>query len=99
MSSNYGRVDPTQHAAEERLGRVIARVLLVVGVLAAVSLVLPNGDVVGWVAVTIAMAVPVARVGWLAVRWAQIRDTRYVIAAIILLLLIAVGPVVALISS
>jgi len=68
-------------------------------VLAAVSLVMPNGDVVGWISVSIAMAIPVARVGWLAIRWARIRDTRYVIAAVILLVLIAVGPVVALLSS
>ncbi|MFZ9109557.1 MAG: hypothetical protein ACO21F_06660 [Ilumatobacteraceae bacterium] len=99
MSSDYGTVDPTQNAAEERLGRLIARVLIVVGVLAAVSLVMPNGDVVGWISVSIAMAIPVARVGWLAIRWARIRDTRYVIAAVILLVLIAVGPVVALLSS
>ena len=99
MSNDYGTVDPTQNAAEERLGRVIARVLIVVGVLAAVSLVMPNGDVVGWISVSIAMAIPVARVGWLAIRWARIRDTRYVIAAVILLVLIAVGPVVALLSS
>lgn len=99
MSSEFGTVDPAQHAAEERLGRVIARVLIVVGVLAAVSLVMPSGDVVGWISVSIAMAIPVARVGWLAIRWARIRDTRYVIAAVILLALIAVGPVVALLSS
>ena len=73
--------------------------LIVVGVLAAVSLVMPNGDVVGWISVSIAMAIPVTRVGWLAIRWARIRDTRYVIAAVILLALIAVGPVVALLSS
>jgi hypothetical protein len=99
VSSDYGTVDPTQNAAEERLGRVIARVLIAVGVLAAVSLVMPNGDVVGWISVSIAMAIPVGRVGWLAVRWARIRDTRYVIAAVILLMLIAVGPAVALFSS
>ena len=99
MSSDFGTVDPTQHAAEERLGRVITRVLILVGALAAVSLVMPNGDVVGWISVSIAMAIPVARVGWLVVRWARIRDTRYVVAAVILLVLIAVGPVVALLSS
>ncbi|MGA1785011.1 MAG: hypothetical protein ACO39R_06490 [Pontimonas sp.] len=99
MSSEFGTVDPTQNAAEERLGRVIARVLILVGVLAAVSLVIPNGDVVGWISVSIAMAIPVTRVGWLAIRWARIRDTPYVMAAVILLILIAVGPVVALLSS
>jgi hypothetical protein len=95
----YGRVDPTQHLAEERLGRVISRVLVVVGILAAASLIIPDGEVVGWVAVGIATAIPVARILWLAVRWARLRDRPYVLAAIILLVLIAVGPAVAWFSS
>lgn len=95
----YGRVDPTQHLAEERLGRVIARVLVVVGILATASLIVPNGEVVGWVAVGIATAIPVARVLWLAIRWSRLRDKPYVLAAVILLVLIAVGPVVAWVSS
>lgn len=98
-ASRYGTVDPTQHAAEEWLGRLISRSLVVVGVLAFLGLVLSDLRWLAWTAVALATAIPVARVLWLAVRWAKIRDQRYVWAAVVLLALIAVGPIIALVSA
>ena len=95
MSDMYGTVDPTQHDAEERLGVLIARTLAVVGVLAALGLLIPGGGGLAWAAVAIAVAIPVLRVMWLAVRWARLKDSRYVWAAVVLLVLIAVGPIIA----
>ncbi|MFM2114013.1 MAG: hypothetical protein RL643_971 [Actinomycetota bacterium] len=97
MSDSYGRVDPAQRDAEERLGVVISRVLLAVGLLAALGLVIPGGSGFAWAAVVVAVAIPIVRVIWLTVRWAKLKDTRFVWAAVALLLLIAVGPIIALV--
>jgi hypothetical protein len=37
-------------------------------------------------------------VGWLVKRWAGQRDTKYAWAAVVLLALVAVGPVIALLQ-
>lgn len=95
----YGTVDPTQHAAEERVGRVISRVLVVAAVVAGVGLIAPWGDPLAWAAIVAVGAIPIARVAWLAWRWARIRDMRYTWAAVLLLVLIAAGPVIALLTS
>jgi hypothetical protein len=50
------------------------------------------------VAVGAVTAIPIARVAWLVVRWARVRDWRYVAVALLLLALVAVGPVVALLQ-
>jgi hypothetical protein len=97
VSDTYGRVDPSQHDAEERLGVVISRVLLVVGVLAAVGLAIPGGAGFAWAAVVVAVAIPIVRVMWLTLRWSKLKDSRYVWAAVALLALIAVGPIIALV--
>lgn len=97
MSDSYGRVDPAQRDAEERLGVVISRVLLAVGLLATLGLVIPGGSGFAWAAVVVAVAIPIVRVIWLTVRWAKLKDTRFVWAAVALLLLIAVGPIIALV--
>ena len=96
--AEYGAVDPTQHDAEERLGNVIVRVLYVAAVVALVGLVVPNGDPVAAVAIAIVAAVPILRVAWLVWRWARLRDRRFMGAAILLLVLIAAGPVIALVA-
>ncbi|MFM2182984.1 MAG: hypothetical protein RJB61_1278 [Actinomycetota bacterium] len=95
----YGTVDPTQRVAEERAGRVISRVLLVAAVVAAVGLIAPWGDPLALAAIVVVGAIPIARVAWLAWRWARIRDMRYMWAAVMLLVLIAAGPVIALLTS
>lgn len=98
MTENYGRVDPAQREAEEWLGRVIARTLVVVAIFAALGLAIPSAEVFAWFSVGVALLIPIARVFWLAVRWARLRDARYVWAAVALLILIAVGPVIAAVS-
>lgn len=99
MTPQYGRVDPSQHDAEERLGRVISRTLIVIAVLAIVGIAVPGGDPVALVGIGVAAAIPIGRVAWLAWRWARIRDMRYMWAAVLLLVLIAAGPVIALLTS
>ena len=94
------RVDPGQAAAEERAGRTVQRVLVVVAVLAVAGLVVGGGtgEVLQWLAVAAVIAIPLVRVAWLAVRWSIQRDWRYVAVAIMLLVLVAVGPIVALLQ-
>jgi hypothetical protein len=94
----YGRVDPGQHAAEERLGTLIARVLGVAAALALAALALPGANVVAWLAIGTALAIPIVRVAWLVVRWRGVRDYRFVLAALVLLVLVAAGPVIAFFS-
>lgn len=97
--SEYGNVDPGQHDAEERLGNVIRWVLLVAALIAAVGLLVPGGEPVATVSIFLVAAVPIARVAWLVVRWARIGDRRYMGAAAGLLVLIAAGPLIALLTS
>ncbi len=96
--SEYGTVDPSQHDAEERLGNVIVRVLYVAAAVALVGLLVPNGEPVAAVAIAIVAAVPILRVGWLVWRWARIGDRRFMGAAIVLLVLIGAGPLLALVA-
>jgi len=49
-------------------------------------------------AIAIVTAIPIVRVGWLVKRWAGQRDTKYAWAAVVLLALVAVGPVIALLQ-
>lgn len=97
--SAYGTVDPGQHDAEERLGKLIIWVLLAAAVVAAVGLLVPGGEPVATVAIFMVAAVPIARVAWLVARWARIGDRRFMGAAVALLVLIAAGPVIALLTS
>lgn len=92
------QVDPTQAAAEERIGSLVSRTLLVVALLAAVGVVVPGASWVAGVGVGLVTAIPVLRVVWLIVRWVRIRDMRYAWAGVVLLALIAVGPAFALLS-
>jgi hypothetical protein len=95
------RVDPTQAGAEERLGVLIRNVLVSVAVLALVGVLLPVefGQPVESVAVALVVALPFGRVVWLVSRWWKQRDFRFVRWAILLLVLVAVGPVLALLGN
>lgn len=94
-----GAPDPTQAAADARLGDAIQRLLIVVAVCAAAGAALGDrGRALEWVAVGLIVAVPIARVGWLAVRWWRQGDRRFVVLALLLLVLVAVGPVTALLQ-
>ena len=92
------RVDPTQAAAEERVGLLVWRALLFSGALALVGVLLPSriGKPLEIAAIAIVTAVPLLRVAWLVKRWMAIGDATYVRWAVLLLLLVAVGPVLAL---
>lgn len=96
--SAFGRVDPTQAAAEERVGFVTSRSLLVVAVACALGVAVPGATWLAAVGIGVVTAIPLVRVAWLAVRWARIGDLRYVVVAVALLVLVAVGPVVALLT-
>lgn len=90
------RVDPTQGAAEERVGRVISFALVVAAVCALIGVaasgtlaVVFSGSAVG-----IVTAIPILRVVWLVNRWLSQRDVRFVWVALVLLAFIAIGPLV-----
>ncbi len=91
------RVDPTQATAEERLGAMIRTVLIGVAALALVGVLLPVnlGEPVELLAVALVVAIPFIRVVWLVTRWWKQRDFRFVRWALLLLMLVAVGPVFA----
>ena len=95
------RVDPTQAAAEERLGLVVWRTLLVAAALALVGVLLPSevGEPIEIAAIAIVTAIPLVRVAWLIKRWSALRDMKYVWWAVLLLVLVAVGPVLALFGN
>ena len=67
---------------------------------ALVALLLPGRaeDVVGGIAVGAVVAAPLVRVIWVAVGWTRERDWRFVAAAAALLVVIASGALVALVS-
>lgn len=95
------RVDPSQALAEERVGEIVWRVLIGSAVLALVGVILPSriGRPLEVVAIAIVTAIPLVRVGWLIKRWWGLRDTKYVWWAVVLLALVAVGPVLALLGN
>jgi hypothetical protein len=67
-------------------------------ILAAVAVVLPGpaGRAVGAVVVTVIVAAPLLRVAWLAYRWWQEADRRFVVTALALLAVVAAGASLAL---
>lgn len=100
MSMPTHRVDPTQGAAEERAGRVIS-VALVIAAVCALAGVTASGTlavVFSGIAVGIVTAIPILRVAWLVKRWLGQRDVRFAWVALVLLALIAIGPLVGLLQ-
>ena len=94
------RVDPTQAGAEERVGLAISGTLVVAAVLALVGVMVPGGWGTGLAtaAIIIVTAIPIVRVGWLVKRWVGQRDMKFAWAAVVLLALVAVGPIIAFIQ-
>ena len=76
-------------------------IIEVVVALALVGVLLPSriGMPVEIASISIVVAIPLLRVVWLIKRWSSVRDTRYVRWAILLLVLVAVGPVLALFGN
>lgn len=94
------RVDPTQAGAEERVGLAISGTLVVAAVLALVGVMVPGdrGTGLAAAAIIIVTAIPIVRVGWLVKRWVGQRDMKFAWAAVVLLALVAVGPIIAFIQ-
>lgn len=95
------RVDPTQAAAELRLGGVIRNVLASVALLALIGVLLPAdfGKYLETAAVAIVLAIPIVRVLWLIRRWWRQGDHRFVRWACLLIALMAIGPVLAILGN
>lgn len=91
------RIDPTQALAEERAGLLVWRTLLASAALALVGVLLPTeiGEPIEIAAIAIVTGIPLVRVAWLIKRWSSLRDMKYVWWAVLLLALVAVGPVLA----
>lgn len=95
------RVDPTQAAAEEKAGLVVWRTLLFGAGLALIGVLLPSrfGKPLEIAAIAMVTAIPLLRVVWLIRRWTSLRDMKYVRWAVLLLILVAVGPVLAFLGN
>lgn len=79
--------------------QVLVRVLIALGIvltaLAALAVVLPppaEGPVAA-VTVVVLLAIPIVRVGWLAVRWWRLGDRRFALVATALLGVVALAAV------
>lgn len=68
---------------------------VVVGV-TVVGLVVPGaaGTMIAWVVIGLLIAVPMVRVLWLGTRWFNRGDTRFALAAALLVMTVATGAVV-----
>lgn len=77
--------------------RLLTRLALVAAV-AGVVLPDPAGEVGAGVAVAVIVGAPLLRVAWLAVRWYRRGDRRYAAVAAGLLLVVATGSVLALVT-
>jgi hypothetical protein len=67
---------------------------------ALVGLLLPDpvGEAASAMAVAVVIAAPLIRVAWLAVRWYRRGDVRYAAVAVSLLLVVAAGSLIALLT-
>ncbi|HVW33106.1 MAG TPA: hypothetical protein VHL53_11245 [Acidimicrobiia bacterium] len=84
----------------ERMIGALRLLLRVAFVTALAGLLLPDpaGDVAAAVAVVIVVAAPLVRVGWLAIRWYRRGDRRFAAVAVALLLVVAIGSVLAIVT-
>jgi hypothetical protein len=88
--------DP-KHGRFKPVERALQVAVVVVGTLAVLSVVLPGraSDVTGTATIVALMVVPMARVVWLAQRWLRRGDIRYGLVAVSVLLITAVGALLA----
>lgn len=87
-----------QPRANGVMANVLQRLsLIALGVgLAGTLLPGPSGDAFAWAACGLVVAAPLARVGWLGVRWIARRDYLFSLIAFGLLLVVVVGGVLAI---
>lgn len=78
---------------QRRLARFLRVGAIVAFVTAALGLVLPGqvGAVFGVAMVSVLVAVPLVRLGWLARRWLRKGDRRFAMVALLLTVIIAAG--------
>jgi hypothetical protein len=91
------RSGPFRYARMTAMLAFLAKVALVAAV---AGLVLPHpvGTAASGVAVGVVVAAPLIRVAWLAIRWFIRGDRRYAAVAASLLLVVATGSVLALVT-
>ena len=96
MSTTTDRTE-TAPSGDDRVAAYLRSAVVLAFALAVAGLVLPGsaGRVAAWAMVVTLIAAPFARVAWLATRWAHAPDWRFFVAAVSLLVLTAVGAVVA----
>ena len=95
------RRSPVSGITGQRQGPVL-RVATVLAFLLALASVLTEGQVTvvtGTAAVTVVVAVPLLRVLWLLIRWAQERDWRFVAVATGLLAVVGLGAFLTLLAT
>ena len=87
----------TAPSGDDRIAGYLRAAVVLAFALAIAGLALPGsaGRVAAWAMVVILIAAPFARVAWLASRWAHAPDWRFFGAAVGLLVLTAVGALVA----
>lgn len=96
MSTTADRRE-TAPSGDDWVSRLLRAAVILAFALAVAGLALPGsaGRVAAWAMVVTLIAVPFARVAWLATRWAHAPDWRFFGAAVSLLVLTAVGAIVA----
>jgi Na+/proline symporter len=85
-----------RYARRRRLVAFLRATTVLVVALAAAAVVLPpdEGRALGVAMAILLAAVPVVRVGWLAVRWARLGDLRFAAAAAALVGIVVFAAVV-----
>ena len=96
MSTTADRRE-TAPSGDDRVSRYLRAAVALAFALAVAGLALPGsaGRIAAWAMVVTLIAVPFARVVWLASRWAHAPDWRFFAAALSLLVLTAAGALVA----
>lgn len=96
MSTTTDRTE-TAPSGDDRVAACLRAAVALAFALAVAGLALPGraGQFAAWAMVVTLIAVPFARVAWLATRWAHAPDWRFFSAGVGLLVLTAVGALVA----
>jgi hypothetical protein len=96
MSTTAPRTQ-TAPSGDDRVAAYLRGAVVLAFALGVAGVALPGGagHLAAWAMVVTLVAVPFARVAWLATRWAHAPDWQFFAAAVGLLVLTAVGAVVA----
>lgn len=95
MGVRQDRPFPIQPRANGRMATVLQLATGAALVFGLLGVLLPGqaGRALAWGSVGLVVAAPLARVGWLAVRWVERGDWRYAVLAAALLAIVAAGAV------